>query len=117
METTYLKLSALRTLLRICKRDPRAGRYMGIAASKNGDPAAVFRNQAEKDTALKAVFLPSHPESLVFDLTDTVRRALDKGMRLYTAADGRRALLPGPIKGWVRHGSPEHTRMIKPCAA
>lgn len=117
MGTTYIKLSALRALLRLCQRDPRAGRYMGIATSSNGEPLAIFRNQTEKDTVLKAVFLPSHPESLVFDLTDTVRHAIDKGMRLYTTADGRRALLPGPIKGWVRHGSPEHTRMIKPCAA
>lgn len=49
---------------------------------------------------ISAIFLPPNPEATVFDLTEQVREALQRGLRLYT--NGRQmALLPKPAKGWA----------------
>lgn len=117
MQNNRLNTDAVRIFARLCRREPRAGRYLGILFSNTGEPAVVIRHQPEKDTALSAVFLPSNPESLVFDMTDSIRHGLDRGMRLYINADGRRALLKKQAPGWVRYGSNEHVRLIPPCAA
>lgn len=54
---------------------------------------------------INAVFLPSNPETTLFDAVESVERAVRHGCRLYVRkADGRMAFIDRSLPGWIPFG-------------